>query len=354
MSRETTYWLNNNVLVGFTDKRGTAWHYRASDQGIEPNHYAGAIPVDDVRRRLFNWEPVELPMYVRIPCEIADADGMLDDGTPVVTRQVPNSKAIARSDTHEILGRFRDGYQPHSYQTWLLDSVADILDADLHIGSAGLLRGGAVAWVSVEMADNVVTPEGMTFRPYLLATTSLDGTISTTYKRCCTFVVCDNTRDAALAENTQQVKVRHSRYSSLKLGEARASLDIVHSIADDMTAEIARLARIDVPDRAFDRFVDLWVPIPKGADKGQALAAATRAQATRDELRGMYRRDDRVAPWQGTALGVSQLVNTWRQHNRPTRKTGMVERTSLDLLTGKTGAADAQVLDVLGKVLATV
>ena len=31
MSKETSNWLNNNVLVGMTDKRGNAWHYKASE-----------------------------------------------------------------------------------------------------------------------------------------------------------------------------------------------------------------------------------------------------------------------------------------------------------------------------------
>jgi hypothetical protein len=33
-------------LIGFTDKRGHAWHYRPEEQGDEPNHYPGAIPLD--------------------------------------------------------------------------------------------------------------------------------------------------------------------------------------------------------------------------------------------------------------------------------------------------------------------
>lgn len=59
MSKETLEYLNANTLVGFTAKRGQAWHYREEMQGDEPNHYTGAIPVEDVRRRLFGWEPVE-------------------------------------------------------------------------------------------------------------------------------------------------------------------------------------------------------------------------------------------------------------------------------------------------------
>jgi hypothetical protein len=59
MSRETLTHLNTQTLIGYTSKRGQAWHYRADYQGSEPNHYQHAIPVADVRRRLFCWSPVE-------------------------------------------------------------------------------------------------------------------------------------------------------------------------------------------------------------------------------------------------------------------------------------------------------
>ena len=48
MSAETSTWLNTQTLIGFTDQRGHAWHYRADDQGDEPNHYPSAVPVADV------------------------------------------------------------------------------------------------------------------------------------------------------------------------------------------------------------------------------------------------------------------------------------------------------------------
>ena len=49
--------------------------------------------------------------------------------------------------------------------------MANILDDDLSISSAGLLRGGAVAWVEVSVPESITTPEGVVFRPNLLATT---------------------------------------------------------------------------------------------------------------------------------------------------------------------------------------
>ncbi|MEV8022345.1 hypothetical protein AB0O76_39800 [Streptomyces sp. NPDC086554] len=63
----TLEWLNANTLIGFTDKRGTAWHYRADLQSTETNHYPGAIPVDDAKWRLFGWDAVASPVYVESP-----------------------------------------------------------------------------------------------------------------------------------------------------------------------------------------------------------------------------------------------------------------------------------------------
>lgn len=204
MSKETLDWLNNNTLIGFTEKRGTAWHYHRGYQGTESNHYAGAIPVEDVHRRLFGWEAVPSEVYVKNPLT----------GRPELDS---DKVAFSRSDNGRILGYFGQGYEPHPYAEWLLEKVALLLDDDLAIGSAGLLRGGAVAWVSVEVPENVVTPEGVAFRPHLLAATSFDGSLATTYKRAITNVVCDNTMSAALGERGDQIKVKHSRRSSLRL-----------------------------------------------------------------------------------------------------------------------------------------
>lgn len=59
MSRETLSHLNSQTLIGYTERRGHAWHYRADLQGAEPNHYPRAIPTADVYRRLFDWSAIE-------------------------------------------------------------------------------------------------------------------------------------------------------------------------------------------------------------------------------------------------------------------------------------------------------
>jgi hypothetical protein len=172
------------TLIGYTDKRGNAWHYRSEDQGNEPNHYPGAIPVDDVLRRLFDWKVIEAPITYIVPGKVEGAIVSYQhegEWFSVLSSQV-GRKGMLTDDTYYDLGAFKSGYQGHDYTEWLIDNVATILDTSkngLGIGSAGLLKNRAQAWVSVEMEENFTSKQGVEFRPYLLAATSFDGSIAT-------------------------------------------------------------------------------------------------------------------------------------------------------------------------------
>lgn len=337
MSRENSQWLNRMILVGFTDKRGHAWHYRTEDQGTESNHYPGAIPVDDVLRRLFNFEVREQTMYI-----------LTDHGYT----EVPGRKAMVTSDDEFVLGVFKEGYQGHQYQEWLLDNVATILGDDLGIGAAGLLKSRGQAFVTVEVPDSITTPEGVTFRPNLLAATSFDGSLATTLKRVVTDVVCDNTRDAALGEEGQQFKVKHSKYSHLKIKDARDALQIVFTMADDFAAEVAELTSVKVSAIQFNKHLNIMVPLvdPSGEDlKGRGL---TMAENKQNDIIRLYNSDDRVAPWHGTAYGVVQAYNTWNHHYAIVRgETTRFIRNMENTITGKMGNKDQEVYESLQAVL---
>lgn len=337
MSRESSTWLNTNTLIGFTLKRGNAWHYRKEDQGDESNHYPGAIPVEDVRRRLFPWEAVEgalTAVHVR------------DDGTTLMFTD-PKRKAIMRSDTGAILGVFKDSYLPHQYDEWLLQTAALLIDDELQIGSAGVLRGGGQAWVQIEVPDTITTPEGVAFRPHLLCATSLDGTLLTVYRRCVTNVVCDNTMAAALGERGNEIRIRHSRYSTLKLGAARDALTLVHTIAEAFEESVAELCDIKVSDGDWEQFLHSLVPLVKDDGRAKTISDAKRAK-----LDGMWREDPRVSPWTGTAFGVVQAVNTWTHHEQIIRGGNRGERNMDRAITGKIDTIDAGTLATLEAALA--
>jgi phage/plasmid-like protein (TIGR03299 family) len=342
MSRETSEWLNQNVLIGYTDERGTAWHYRGSSQGAEPNHYPGAIPVDDVKRRLFHWRPVSVPMGG----DLTQLLGPGSDGKPA-WKTYDGEQLIVRDDNFDLLGKFKSGFQIHHYDQWLLEKVANLLDADLQIGSAGLLKNGAVAWVSIEMAKTISTPSGVDFRPYLLAATSVDGSLSTTYKPVVQLTVCDNTMEVALGEKGPAVKIKHSRHSKFKVAEVRDALGIVHQAAKEFSAEVERLTNVKVPERGWEMFLDEYTPLPKQVGRSRTIA-----KKTRDELTRLWYHDARVTPWKGTAFGVHQATNTLLHHYASVRNVGRTERNMDNVLSTKLREVEVATQKALNEALA--
>jgi phage/plasmid-like protein (TIGR03299 family) len=354
MSRETLEHLNTSTLIGFTSKRGNAWHYRADRQGDEPNHYPLAIPVADVQRRLFFWQAESRSLAVETPTDLETMSHLGDQGEPVRWARVEGRQAICRSDdsTGAVLGIFAPGYAMHQFDEWLLTTVANLLDDDLSISSAGLLRAGAIAWVEVSVPDTITTPEGVAFRPNLLATTSFDGSIATTFKRTITATVCDNTRELALAERGQQYKIKHTSGSSAQLAPAREALALVHTLGDEFAAEVRQLCATTVTDGQWALFLDAQVPSLDHQGKPLTGRSLTMADKKRSRLDALYRHDARVSPWAETAYGVIQAVNTYEHHDSSIRGVDRSERNMLRTVTGQYGQIDRSSWQTLSSVLA--
>lgn len=341
MSAETSEWLNNNVAVGFTDKRGEAWWARAGDakEGWE-SHFTGAVP-----------EKVALELLGRIdPVKVTpDYEWTKPDGTKE-RMSAPGKAFIINRNDGALLGSHTDGYAIHGYTEWLYSNAGKITGTGLEIGQCGLLKNGAQAWVSFELPDTIEYKRGkmdaVKFRPQLLATTALDGSLATTYKPVFTIVVCDNTRSMALNENTEVYRIKHTKNSELKIASAREALNITYAMADDFSAELETLLSTKVSTRQWDAFKELYVVRPEDKGRGQTMA-----DAKRDMLNELYETDPMCAPWNGTAYGVIQTVNTWAHHKAIVRKVTPAERNMQNALTGKTGKLDADVWTTLNKVL---
>jgi len=348
MSQETIEWLNQFTLIGFTDKRGNAWHYREAAQGGEPNHYAGAVPVEDIQRRLFNFQLVERPLYVVVPCGIDESDTMLPDGSPARTIVVDDRKAIMRNDTSDVLGIFKGGYQVNQYTQSLLNDVEEMLGQGIEIGSAGLLKKGSVAWVQIEATDTL-TVNGVEFRPFIMAADSCDGSLARTYNKGNTVVVCDNTMAASLTSALATFKMKHTKNARFNAVTARDALGILEEIGAEFSADIETLTNWSVSDAEWSKFLD---EVCKFDASAKTTRSATIAQNKRDDLQNLWTNDLRVTPWAGTAFGVVQATNTYAHHVQTVRGASRPERNMLNSITGATEKADVETLRVLELVTA--
>ena len=335
MSTESLKWLNSQILVGFTDTR-KPWWYEAEMQGDEPTIYSGAVPLEDVKRRIFDWEAVRCAIKVDLP-----------DRSDVL---VPNMYAIVNNKNGHVFKIASKDYVIHQYQDWLVKKVATLLDnGNLQIGSAGLLRKGAGAFVSVETPENVKTRSGMEIKSKLLAASSHDSKLASTYKFVSTIVVCDNTLNYALAEeNSNAYRVRHTENSFGRLEDVRKSLDIVIAGSEGMLDFLDTLSEIKVSDSQWQEIVERLVPVPDPS-RPQVVA---RLKNKHLELDNLWRSDPRCAPWHGSGLGVFQAFNTHRNHVAG-QDASRFDRNMSKTLSNTSLKEDKKILKVLRDVTRT-
>ena len=352
MSAETAQWLNRWTLIGNTAKRGTAWHYRADLQGTRPNHFVGSIPREEVLD-LIGWEP----LIGEVTGTSVTADGVTSITAPDRIAVMRPPGTLGPDDKGEILGLFKEGYQVHGYKKWLVENLELITDGGLAIGSAGLLRGGALAWVQAELEETVEAGgTGVEFRPFITAATSCDGSTSSTYLTGAQLVVCDNTLTAAM-NTTTRFKIKHSSKSLQRISEIRETLGLIETVSDEFSAQVQQLCSTEVTPRQWERFLDVFTLVKdlEGRDLKMTGGARTKADNLRAQVASLYTNDPRVSPWTGTAFGVVQTVNTYHHHEQPHQKgTDRAARNMQRMVEGEWDEMDRDVVETIDVIRASV
>ena len=342
MSTETLEYLRDNTRIGFTDKRGPAWHAARGADGEYRNHFPGAVPIEEVTRLL------DYPLGEgSISITVLTPEG-------VTSFIDPSRKAVVRLDTMDAFGIFsQSGYKIHPPKEWLVDNLDLILHGELAVGGCGLLKGGRQAFVQAELPETREAAEGIKHRPFLTAATSHDGTLATTYLTGTTVVVCDNTLSAALYEKgTGKVKIRHSRNSLNRIGDVRQNLGlVVEQVGDEFDRQVAELTSNLVTDAQWKAMVQVLTN-PTGKElEGRGR---TMAENKERELNRLYNYDERVAPWKGNGFGVLTAVNTYVHHIQTVKGMERAERNLSRMVTSDFQALDSNTLALLNKVQATV
>jgi phage/plasmid-like protein (TIGR03299 family) len=336
MSGETYQWLAENVLAGFVDARPPWWLQYAKSEGFEPNTWPGAVPMDEVIKLIASWEPIPESLYT--------ADMQL----------VPSHKAYRASDTNEILSVVGVDSALHSYRDWLSGTVTETVGDEAQVSSAGLLNNRAQAWVQIERPESAVGPDGILFSPYVVLSTSIDGTLASQINQNTQMVICDNTLAIGRTQGLAS-RIKHTRNSAGRLADHRGVMMAIMQGESDFRAELERQLAVEVPDNKFQAFLASFAPI----NDDDIPAKKTRSTRVRREITTLYNEDPRVAGYRGTEFGVVQAVNTWNQHMSQLRNTTGYEMDDTNLramrnyanrLRGNDGA-DMNTVKVLEGVL---
>lgn len=332
MSKETLAYLNaGNIVVGRKAVQPYTWwdcpELQTSGKQIFWDEF---VPADAILNGPFGWTALEIEPTVTIPGENGES------------RTVPmgDYKAIVRNDTGNTLGVFKQGYQPHQ-PAQLVDLAMDLLTNEVGFTSAGSLRDGAVLWLEASVLREYHNDRaGFGFVPNLLFTTSFNGTLITDAIRTAKYSICDNTHEIARQAKVARVGAKHTKFSLEKLANSHSLLGLIEQDAADLDAEIDRMVAEEITVKQFNKFLDLWAPIPewKEGDPTNALTIATKK---REGILTMWSSDERVTPWKGTVFGAHQLISTWNEHGGRTQEDDVdmlskrFHRNQLAILSGK-------------------
>lgn len=392
MSYHTSSYLNSgNIMIGNTQNNGNAWWFRRDlENADKPSHYEGFLPLELVKSRLFGWsawesyeliarfrDPVSGEVY-EVPAKSFKAIGRED----WIVNGVPEDEEAGADAILHVQG---DSYGTHQLKEIFITNLAEIVGGadQLGIESAMLLKWGRIASMTISIPQNLHNDaSGLDFRPQLIASTSFNSSLPTSYTRAYGIPVCDNTLNYELmrAGDSQKFVIKHTKNSVSKLAGAAEALGLLTQQADDMDAELTRMVNREVSGEQFNKWLNLIVPIPELKETVKVIKSIqgedvsipkvntngqTIAINKQSKLLDMWAKDPRVAPWSGTQFGVLQLWNTFQQHESKlvgakaldgNRLQARVENNMMKTLSGKfangtkTSPGDMQAMEMLDQV----
>lgn len=195
--------------------------------------------------------------------------------TPInALKTIEDKLVLFRSDTGAPLGVVSDSYkvvQPREvlefFREWAQANACTI-------ESAGVLFGGKRYFATAKMSDGVFVGEGDKVVPYVLLSTSADGSLATEGRITTVRVVCNNTLRLA-SKGASSFRVSHR--TAFKAEECRGIIESAHAEFGSFMDMSRKLASIKVESRLAEDMTTLLLTTPtRDADAARDSAGFTK------------------------------------------------------------------------------
>ncbi|MBW3843182.1 DUF932 domain-containing protein [Aeromonas hydrophila] len=225
----------------------------------------------------------------------------------------PDSKVLYRSDTLAPLSVVSQRYnvvQPHE----VLHFYQDLVEVGgFELETAGSLKGGRKLWALAKTGQDLMLKGGDLVKSYLLLATSCDGTLCTTAQFTSVRVVCNNTLQVAVGNQSAAIKVPHS--TQFDASAVKQALGLGVSQWDLFGQHAKTLSQRPVaPQEALRFFSDL---LAQPLDEESIVL--TRPVQRLHELYQGAGMGAELASSRNTAWGLVNAVTEYVDHHRRTR-----------------------------------
>ncbi len=245
-----------------------------------------------------------------------------------VATEIPDKKAVIRLDTHEPLGVVGNYYVPvqNAQHFDFFDEVVGSGEAIYE--TAGTLFGGKRIWILARIPEYIGWDDDP-IAPYVLLSSSHDGSTPTTMQWTPIRVVCWNTLSAAMSGNDNPnvrdrvFKTRHTRNGLFTTGKARQLLEYANQYFKGFNESINRMRDARMTAGEVDQFLrTLYNFDPKKDNDEQNYWVRTPYEET---SRLLYNSPTISANIRDTRYGVFNAVTEYLDHVRVSKS---VERLS--------------------------
>lgn len=226
---------------------------------------------------------------------------------------IPNVFANVRTSDNSVLGIVTGRYRiVQNVEAFAFTDT--IIGGDVRYETAGSLSSGRRVWLLAKMPEQKILDDDVS--PYLCFSNTHDGTGAV--KVCMTpvRVVCNNTLNFALSSAKRSWSVKHTGDISLKIKEAKDTLELAQRYMSSLNEYAERIVDIRVDEEALE--IALGKVFPKKENATPREKAVE--QKKHDDFMVCYFAPD-IAKFRGTAWGAMNAMTDMVAHMEPARMT---------------------------------
>lgn len=251
-----------------------------------------------------DWEAVERPVFYGVPSgQFGETNAQYVD--------IPERKALVRSDTQQLLSVVSDRYQPVQPKQ-VIEFYRDLIETNgFKMHTAGSLKDGKRIWALAEIGESTRLFGQDQIDGYVLLATSYDASMATTARLTTVRVVCNNTLQAAYGDNRAAISIPHN--TAFNEAAVKGELGLTKDSWEAFTEQAARLAETRVSkQQVVEYFVELL-----GIDRDMtAEEFQGRKGSQMRTLLSVYNNapGQRLRSAEGTAWGLVNAVTYYQDH----------------------------------------
>ena len=188
-----------------------------------------------------NWNVIQQPI-------------MTEDSVPI-----PGYKANIRDTDNKVLGVVSDRYRVVQNSEAFAFTDA-LLGEGVKYETAGSLQDGKKIWLLAKLPDKYII-EGEQIEPYLVFSSSHDGSGAIKVAMTPVRMVCQNTLNLALSSAKRIWSTVHVGELSAKMNEAYSTLQLAEKYMTDLSGEFSRLTKIKLTDSKVMEYIEMLLPM---------------------------------------------------------------------------------------------